>query len=124
MKVVLLTVPFLLAIALVVYTERSFSGFTFWNALPIVLGLGVLLAARRSHLATIVGCATFAIAATLLVVLFHLAWFFDWGGTATSSSTSALAFIFVPFWACIFASIVASLAWVVMRLVRKGHVAQ
>ena len=33
------------------------------------------------------------------VGLFALAWGFDWAGTATGSSTSALALLFVPIWA-------------------------
>ena len=34
-----------------------------------------------------------------VVGLFALAWGFNWAGTATGSSTSALALLFVPIWA-------------------------
>ncbi|MGH8281618.1 MAG: hypothetical protein ACRERZ_05445 [Gammaproteobacteria bacterium] len=117
MKTALLTIPFVLAVALIVYVEGSFSGFWIWNALPVALGFGILLAGRHSRLAIAVGCTAFAASATLLVILFHLALLFDWGGTASSFSTSALAFIFVPIWACIFAGIAGLLAWGIIRLV-------
>ena len=123
MKPALLALPFVLAIALVVYVEGSFNGFVVWNALPVLLGFGVLVAGRRARLPIVAGCTAFAVLATLPVVLFHLAWLFDWGGIATSSSTSALAFIFVPLWACVFAGIAGVLAWGVVRVVCKNHVA-
>lgn len=124
MKTAVLATPFVLAIALIVYTEDSFSGFTVWNALPVAMGLGAVLATRRSRPAVLVGCTAFAATATLLVVLFHLAWFFDWDGTATGSSTSALAFVFVPPWACLFAGIAGVLAWGIVRATRKHRAAR
>ena len=124
MKTALLAIPFLLAIAFIVYVEGPFNGFEVWNALPVMVGFGVLLAGRRSGLATVVGGIVFAASATLLMVLFHLAWLFDWGGTATSSSTSALAFIFVPLWTCIFASIAGTFAWGISKFVCRNHAAK
>lgn len=124
MKAALLAMPFVLAIALVVYVEGPFNGFVVWNALPVLLGFGVLVAGRRARPPLVAGCMAFAVLATLPVVLFHLAWMFDWGGTATSSSTSALAFIFVPLWACAFAGIAGVLAWGIVRVVCKNHVAR
>ncbi|MEW6364492.1 MAG: hypothetical protein AB1714_07620 [Acidobacteriota bacterium] len=118
----ILAIPFLLAVALVVHSQGSFSGFTVWNALPVVLGFGVLMLGLRSRRAITVGCIAFAISATLLVALFHLAWLFDWGGTATGSSTSALAFIFVPIWACLFAGIIGVAAWGISRVVCRRRV--
>jgi len=124
MKTTLLALPFLLAIAFVVYAEGSFTGFAVWNALPVAVGFGALYAGRHARLATAVGCTVFAVAATLLVALFHLAWWLDWGGTATGSSTSALAFVFVPAWACLLAAIAGVLAWGVMWLAARYRTAR
>lgn len=119
MRTLLLSLPFLAAIALVVYAEGQFSGFMVWNTLPIAVGLGVFLLARRSSKAAMAACAAFAVSATLLVVAFHLAWFFDWGGTASGSSTSALAFVFVPLWAYVLAGAIGLLVWGVVRAAHK-----
>lgn len=121
MRTALLSIPFLVAIVLVAYTEGQFSGFMIWNALPIAVGLGMLLAARRASRAVVAGCVAFAVSATLLVVAFHLAWFFDWGRTATGSSTSALAFIFVPLWAYVLSGIIGLLAWIIGRVARTAR---
>jgi len=72
----ILSVPFLLVVALVVYTE-GFNGFTIWNALPVAIGFGVLCTGLRSRGATAVGCIAFAVSVTVLVDLFHLAWLFS-----------------------------------------------
>lgn len=124
MKTALLAVPFLLAIALIVCVEGPFSGFEVWNALPVALGFGLLLAGRRFGRAAAVGCTVFAVLATLLEALFHLAWMFDWHRTATGSSTSALAFIFVPIWACILGGVAGALAWGISKIVFKKRVAE
>ena len=115
----ILSVPFLLVVALVVYAEDSFSGFTIWNALPVAIGFGVLWIGLRSRDATAVGCIAFAVSVTVLVVLSHLAWLFDWGSIASSSSTSGLVFIFFPFWEILFAGIIALIAWVVGKVVLR-----
>ena len=114
----ILSVPFLLVVALVVYTE-GFNRFTIWNALPVAIGFGVLWIGLRSRGATAAGCIAFAVSVTVLVALFHLAWLFDWGSTATGSSTSALAFIFVPFWVIVFAAIIGLVAWGIGRVVLR-----
>ncbi len=80
MKAALLAMPFVLAIALAVYVEGPFNGFVVWNALPVLLGFGVLVAGRHARPPLVAGCMAFAVLATLPVVLFHLAWMFDWGG--------------------------------------------
>ncbi|MGH7648790.1 MAG: hypothetical protein ACREND_11775 [Gemmatimonadaceae bacterium] len=119
---ILLAIPFLLAIGLVVYAQGSFSGFAVWNAVPVGLGFAVILVGRRFTRAVRVAGVVFAAVAALLVVLFHLAWLFDWGGTATRSSTSALAFIVVPFWACILAGVAGVVAWGLGRTVFNSRV--
>lgn len=115
----ILSVPFLLVVALIVYAEGSFSAFTIWNALPVAIGFGVLWIGFRSRGAIAAGCIACAISVAVLVALFHLAWLFDWGSIATSSSTSALAFIFVPFWVFVFAAIIGLVAWGVGKVVLR-----
>jgi hypothetical protein len=119
MKTILLASPFLAAVALIVYVEGWLNPFAAWNALPVVAGFGLLVSMRRSEFAVVVGCTMFAMLATLLVVLFHLSWLFDWGGTATGSSTSGLAFIFLPFYAFVLAGIAGAAAWGVGKIVGK-----
>ncbi|MDB6135834.1 MAG: hypothetical protein JWM59_4077 [Verrucomicrobiales bacterium] len=113
-------VPFLLVAALVVHVSGSFSGTALWNALPVGMGFGALQAGLSSRRAMAAGCIAFAVSITLLVALFHLAWLFDWGGTATGSSTSAVAFMFVPLWAVLFAGIIGLVAWGVGKAVWRG----
>jgi|SRR6185436_4377565 len=114
----ILSIPFLLVVALVIYTE-GFDLFTIWNALPVAIGFSVLVSGLRSRGAITVGCIAFAVSVTVLVALFHLAWLFDWSRLASSSSTSALAFIFFPFWEILFAGIIGLVAWGVARVVLK-----
>jgi len=114
----ILSVPFLLVVAFVVYAEGSFS-FAIWNALPVAIGFGVLLIGLRSRGATAAGCLAFAVSVTVLVALSHLAWLFDWGSIASSSSTSALVFIFFPFWEIVFAGIIGLVAWGIGRVVLR-----
>jgi hypothetical protein len=121
MKIFLLAIPFLLVVGLVVHAQGSFSGFTVWNCLPVAVGFGALVAGLRTRGALAVACFTFAVSTSVLIALFHLSWLFDSGGTATGSSTSALAFIFVPIWACVFAAIIAGVAWGISRFVCRGR---
>lgn len=119
MKTTLLVAPFLLAMALAVYVQGGDSiGFALWNALPMLAGLGMLLVGHRSRRAMPRGRVAFAVVATLFMVCFHLSWLFDWGGARTSSSTSALAFIFMPLWAVIIGAAAGTLAWATHRLAR------
>ncbi|MFC5441619.1 hypothetical protein [Rhodanobacter ginsenosidimutans] len=119
MKTTLLVAPFLLAMALAVYVQGGDSiGFALWNALPMLAGLGMLLVGHRSRRAMPWGRLAFAVVATLFMVWFHLSWLFDWGGARTSSSTSALAFIFMPLWAFILGAVASVLAWTTHRLAR------
>ena len=113
------SIPFLLVVALVVYVEGSLGGFMIWNVLPVAIGFGVFLIGLSSRGAIAVGCIAFAVSVTVLVALAHLAWLFDWGSIASSSSTSALVFIFFPFWEILFAGIIGLVAWVVGKVVLK-----
>lgn len=117
MKTMLLAAPFLLAIALAVHVQGGDSvGFAAWNALPMMAGLGMLLLGHRHRRTIAWGRTAFAVVATLFMVWFHLAWLFDWGGTRTGSSTSALAFSFIPLWALVLGVVAGVLAWAAQRL--------
>ena len=85
--------------------------FAVWNMIPVAIGYVLLRGARRKGLRTKPELA-FIVASCGLLLFAHAAWMFDWGGTATGSSTSALIFIFLP----IYASILGAIAWGVMRL--------
>jgi hypothetical protein len=90
------------------------NGFTYWNALPVVVAFGVLAVFGLRPAAS-----TFAAVTIGFTELFHFAWFGDWGGTATSSSTSAILFVFIPFWSILFGLIAAFVAWLVARFARR-----
>ena len=124
MKTAILALPFLLVVAFVVYAEGTPTPFAIWNALPVLVGFALLWASRRARFANRVGSVVFAVTATLFVTLFHLAWWLDWHGTATGSSTSALAFIFVPIWACLLAVAGGGLAWGIAWLVDRNRIAR
>lgn len=93
--------------------------FSLWSAAPVALGLLLSLAGPRSPRRPSPTMA-FLSGAAALTSAFHLAWIFDVSGTATSSSTSALAFIFVPVWAVIAGAVVAALAFGFSVFRRKG----
>jgi len=122
MKAFLLSLPYLLVVALIVRAQGSFDGFTVWNCFPVAVAFGALVGGLRFRGPRAVAFIAFSVVAALLPALFHLAWLFDWGGTATGSSTSALAFIFVPFWVGVFAVVVAAVAWGVARCFHRRAV--
>lgn len=124
MKTTLLALPFLLVVAFVVYAEGRFTGFAIWNSLPLAAGFAALCMSRRACSANRIGCAVFAAVAAAVVTLFHLAWWLDWNGTATGSSTAALAFIFVPVWALLFAIVAGGLTWGIVRAVGAARIAR
>lgn len=108
-----------LIIALVVWVEGAANPFTVWNILPLLLAwFMVRRAAGRAskHRSPQEGRAGAAAAFTLAVVAVvgtaHLAWVFDWHGTATGSSTAALLFVVLP----VLAVLAGVLAWGVVKL--------
>jgi hypothetical protein len=71
-----------------------------WSAFPAIAYLGLLLRCIRRYASTpfpiTAGTAASAIIATGMVLWLHIDWAFDLNRIATRSSTSALAFLFVP----------------------------
>ena len=120
MKTFLVSLPFLLVVVLIIYAQGSLSGFTVWNCLPVAAAFGVLrIGLRLRGRPLSAACITFSVVAALLPALFHLALLFDWGGTSTGSSTSALAFIFVPLWTGVFAAVAGAVAWGIALCFRR-----
>jgi hypothetical protein len=115
-KPLLAFLPSVLAAALVLYVNGTLSGFAVWNLLPIGLGALVLGMAARGAGPRSSAFRYFAVVATFIPLLAHLAWVFDWGGTATGSSTSALIFIFLPAWAIAIGAAAGILRWAIARV--------
>ena len=107
MNKILLTIIFGGLAVIVVATEGSWDKFILWNLLPLLLSCAFLLfiapkkGGRWKDISRqrVVPAIGFCAGATGLTTLVHLAWFFDWGGTATGSSTAGLIFIFLPAYA-------------------------
>jgi len=90
------------AVGLLVVLVEGADLFTIWNLSPVAGVLAITLAAQRRPLPTVVGPGALALSSFVvlgLIAIAHLAWYFDWGRTATGSSTSALLFVFIPIWA-------------------------
>jgi len=104
-----------------VYVGGLANPFTVWNLVPLaVVAVGQHRASRSSLAAigfTIVTCAIVAVA--------HLAWLFDWGGTATGSSTAGLMFVTLPIVALLVGSVGWLAGWAIGRAlswrVRQGR---
>lgn len=112
--------------ALVVFVGGLTNPFTYWNLLPLlVAGIVVLRFAgsiegeddgrRRASLRTWPSPATaFGVVVGAVEGLANLAWLFDWGGTATGSSTAGVLFVVLPILALGVGAIV-SVAFSVVR---------
>ena len=123
-KTFLLSLPYLVIVVLIIRAQGSFDVFTVWNCFPVAVAFGALVGGLRFRGPRAAAFIAFSVIAALLPALFHLAWLFDWGGTATGSSTSALAFIFVPFWVGILAAVAAAIAWCVARFFHRPAIAR
>ncbi len=93
-------VLFLLMVAFVAYVEGFTNPIWIWNCVPIAVSYVLLSRARQKEINPLPEIGFFAVACG--VVLFaHAAWLYDWGGTATGSSTAGLMFIALPVYACV-----------------------
>lgn len=111
-----------LVAACVVWVEGAANPLTVWNTLPLLLAwLLVHRATGRAqeHRSPQEGrsgaAAAFTVAVVAVVGSAHLAWVFDWRGTATGSSTAALLFVVLP----VLAAFAGGLAWAVVKLAAK-----
>lgn len=111
-----------LVVALVVWVEGAANPVTVWNISPLLLawlmvrGTGGRASQPHSRREGQWG-AVAAFTATIVVVVGtgHLAWMFDWRGTATGSSTAALLFVVLP----VLAVFAGALAWACVKLVAR-----
>jgi hypothetical protein len=89
----------LIVLAIFIYISEGvpFNGFTVWNMLPLFISLVLYTSRKKSYY----GAYGFLIGSMLLSGFFHLAWLFDWWGSATGSSTGGFIFIFIPIYALI-----------------------
>ncbi|TLM63959.1 MAG: hypothetical protein FDZ69_12045 [Deltaproteobacteria bacterium] len=77
-----------------------------WTALPIYIGYSTL--AKSWRIGSIrKACQGYGFLTVSLgfSYFYHFAWFFDWGGTKTGCSTSAIIFIWFPIYAVILGGI-------------------
>jgi hypothetical protein len=96
--------------------------FAVWNLVPVAIALVTsAIGARRSGLgpAGRLALGVFCVTILTCVGLLHLAWRFDWGGTATGSSTAGLIFVLAPVY-CVIVATVAALAVGLIRVKRHG----
>ena len=97
--IVITNIVYALCALFIALAEGFFNPFIPWNLVPVVIGFFLT---RRAIGGTYPGknaswpAAGYNVAGVGTVVFFHMAWLFDWEGTATGSSTSALIFIFLP----------------------------
>ncbi len=105
--------------ALVVLVE-GLEIFAAWNLVPVVFALvACVFGARQfrsASRAARIGLAMFCVVTLACVALVHLAWRFDWGATATGSSTSGLIFLFVPVYSVAVGAVVAAVAVMALGL--------
>ena len=91
---------FLLMAAFVAYVEGFTNPFWIWNCVPIAASYLLLSRARKKEINPLPEIGFFVVACG--TVLFgHAAWLYDWGGTATGSSTAGLMFVILPVYACV-----------------------
>lgn len=99
-----------LFLAFFVIHVEGWQAFAIWNCLPlIVLGVMDLLIiwhmiekTKKVSLILRAGFIGLELGTIPLILLGHVAWYFDLDSTATGSSTSGLIFIFIPIYAVIF----------------------
>ena len=91
---------FLLMAAFVAWVEGFTNPFWLWNCLPIAASYWLLSRARRTGINPLPEIAFYVIACGT-VLFAHAAWLYDWGGTATGSSTAGLMFVVLLVYACV-----------------------
>lgn len=73
-----------------------------WTVLPMYIGYSTIKTAwKKQSKKKLRQGYGYLIVSVGFSYLYHFAWFFDWGGTKTGSSTSALIFAWFPIYAVI-----------------------
>jgi hypothetical protein len=99
-----------LAVLLLFFVE-GINGIALWNVVPLGMALGSIAIGRSdlgSHEVR-VGALSFWASQVASVTLLHAAWYFDWAGVATRSSTAGLIFLVVPVYTVIGGLLLAGL---------------
>ena len=119
-KKISLSILIATAVALYFLAGISFNPLILWTSLPLYLSYLFVASASKSHsiqrLFSAYGFMLFGIAFSLF---YHLTWYFDWQGTKTGSSTSALIFIWLPMYAVILGFVGYMLGHVVGKLYER-----
>ena len=99
--------------------EGFLNPFAYWNNAPILFAYFVLQETGKGEFEIpLAGTLTFSVFTVGLVVLAHMAWFFNWGSMTTGSSTSGLIFIFIPIYALIAGVVGLILGWGSQKLIQ------
>ena len=94
--------------------------FTLWNLTPVAASYLLHYIALRNNSSVMrVGSIGFAFGCIGLSLFIHAAWLFDWGGTATGSSTAGLIFIFIPPFSLISGGIGFIIGGIIARFTKK-----
>jgi len=83
-----------------------FNPFILWVSLPFYIAYGIVSAGYKNGVKKqqFRGMGYLAVSLAL-TYLYHLTWFFDWDGTKTSSSSSAIIFFIFPIYIVLIAFI-------------------
>ena len=109
---------FALMALFVAWVEGFLNPFWIWNCLPIAIGYW-LVTRRDKPDRSMLPEAAFVFVACGLTMLAHAAWLFDWGGTATGSSTSGLMFVVLPVYASALGGAAFAVTWLFARKPRQ-----
>lgn len=107
-------------IAVLTFAAMGFDihGFVFWNIVPIIVS--ALIYNKFIERPLINNSGFHSVVAILLFhCFFHIVMYFDIGKSATGSSTSALAFIFIPIYAVAFGGIVYFISKLIFTVIGK-----
>jgi len=121
----LITIGIFILPAIFVFSVEGFlNPFAYWNTAPILLAWFILRDTDEGEFKIpLAGTLAFSILTVGFIVLIHMAWFFNWGDTATGSSTSGLIFIFIPIYALIAGVAGLLLGWgghKLIQIIRKS----
>lgn len=91
---------FLIMIGFVAWVEGFTNPFWIWNSVPVAASYLLLARARQKEKNPLPEIGFFVVACGTVLVA-HAAWFDDWGGIASNSSTAGLMFVILPVYATV-----------------------
>ncbi|MBB5320308.1 hypothetical protein [Marinobacter oulmenensis] len=97
-----------ITLALYILSGVVFNPMIIWTAGPVFLSYPLLNhGLSKGSKPNCYGAYAYLLGSSGFSLAYHLAWFFDWGGTKTGGSTSALIFAVFP----VYAVFIGSLLW-------------